>query len=225
MKNFKWLIILVFCSAITQIIAEIYQLKTLVLIGKLFFYTLLFLLYYLNSKQKNILFFWCLLTIAISNIFFTLEKLFVIGAVVFIIHRIILIYYIYKMMNIKDKIPVVLSSIPFLFLFLYVFVQEINELQKLLYLLVINIVLISILGGLALSNYIMKENNRSSWLMICILFFVSHNFIIYIEKLFIPLTVLRFSALILNVLAYYTFYRFVMSTEKIKNFDYKGQNI
>lgn len=117
------------------------------------------------------------------------------------------------MMKIKDIIPIIIASLPFLILFFYIFIEAKMLNDGFFYIVIVNNFLISFLGGIALSNYIMKENNRSSWLMISVLLFVSHNFISFIEKMYIALPILRFLALILNAIAYYTFYKFTISIE------------
>jgi len=80
--------------------------------------------------------------------------------------------------------------------------------------MIIHNILISLLGGIALSNYVMNDNNRSSWLMICVLSFVTLHFIIFIEKFYIQLQIFRPIAMTLNTFAYFAFYKFILVIEK-----------
>jgi hypothetical protein len=83
--------------------------------------------------------------------------------------------------------------------------------------MVLQNILISVLGGLAVSNYMMHDNRRNSWLLICGLLFVALQFIVFIEKYYLiglSPSMLRPVAMALNAFAFYTFYEFVMAVEK-----------
>jgi hypothetical protein len=134
--------------------------------------------------------------------------------VVFTVHRIFLIYYFFKIIKIKDYYPLIIATIPFLFLFFYIFIGIEVFTERVYYLMILHNTGISVLGGLALSNYVMNDNNRSSWLLICVILFVSIHFIVFVEKFYFEIKILRPIAMILNALGYYSFYRFILETER-----------
>jgi CBS domain containing-hemolysin-like protein len=117
-------------------------------------------------------------------------------------------------MRTKDFIPVVLGSVPFLIIFFYIFFDTDLLSKEVYYIMIVHNSLISLLGGIALSHYVMNDSTRSSWLLICVLSFVTLHFIIFIEKFYIQLQIFRPIAMSLNAFAYYAFYKFILIIEK-----------
>lgn len=202
--------------ALTEVIAEYFRFIPLIYIFKPLISVVLMLLYWHSSSKKDILFFLTITTSLITNVLFIpndIKSIFI-GLIVFGIHRLINIFYILKVMKTKDFIPVILASVPFLIIFFYIFFDTDLLTKEVYYIMIFHNSLISLLGGIALSHYIMSDSSRSSWLMICVLTFVTLHFIIFIEKFYIQLQIFRPIAMILNTFAYYAFYKFILITEK-----------
>jgi len=202
--------------ALTEVIAEYFKFMPLIYIFKPLISVVLMLLYWYSSSKKDILFFLTITTSLITNVLFIPNdlKLIFIGLIVFGIHRLINIFYILKVMKTKDFIPVILASVPFLIIFFYIFFDTDLLSKEVYYIMIIHNSLISLLGGIALSHYIMNDSSRSSWLLICVLSFVTLHFIIFIEKFYIQLQIFRPIAMSLNAFAYYAFYRFILIIER-----------
>lgn len=216
MKKANQLTILLFFVALIEIIAEYFRIMPLIYVFKPLISILLMWLYWEVSSRKELLFFLTIGTSLLTNILFIpadLDYIFY-GLVVFVFHRIINIYYIIKVTNIRDIIPVLLGSIPFLFIFFYIFSETDLLKTELYFVMIIHNVLVSVLGGYALVNYVFNDSNRSLWLTICVLFFVSLNFIIFIEKFYLSLKIYRPIAMTLNTFAYYSFYKFIIENEE-----------
>lgn len=202
--------------ALTEVIAEYFKFMPLIYIFKPLISVVLMLLYWYSSSKKDILFFLTITTSLITNVLFIPNdlRLIFIGLIVFGIHRLINIFYILKVMKTKDFIPVILASVPFLIIFFYIFFDTDLLSKEVYYIMIIHNSLISLLGGIALSHYIMNDSSRSSWLLICVLSFVTLHFIIFIEKFYIQLQIFRPIAMSLNAFAYYAFYRFILIIER-----------
>lgn len=202
--------------ALTEVIAEYFRFLPLIYIFKPLISIVLMLLYWHSSPKRDILFFLTITTSLITNVLFIPNdlKLIFIGLIVFGIHRLINIFYILKVMKTKDFIPVILASVPFLIIFFYIFFDTDLLSKEVYYIMIIHNSLISLLGGIALSHYIMNDSSRSSWLLICVLSFVTLHFIIFIEKFYIQLQIFRPIAMSLNAFAYYAFYRFILIIER-----------
>ncbi|PKP15009.1 MAG: hypothetical protein CVU07_11955, partial [Bacteroidetes bacterium HGW-Bacteroidetes-23] len=172
--------------ALTEVIAEYFRFLPLICIFKPLISIVLMLLYWHSSPKRDILFFLTITTSLITNVLFIPNdlKLIFIGLIVFGIHRLINIFYILKVMKTKDFIPVILASVPFLIIFFYIFFDTDLLSKEVYYIMIIHNSLISLLGGIALSHYIMNDSSRSSWLLICVLSFVTLHFIIFIEKFY-----------------------------------------
>lgn len=202
--------------ALIEVIAEYFRLLPLIYIFKPLISVILMVLYWYSSPKRDILFFLTIITSLITNLLFIPNdlKLIFIGLIVFGFHRLINIFYILKVMRTKDFIPVVLGSVPFLIIFFYIFFDTDLLSKEVYYIMIVHNSLISLLGGIALSHYVMNDSTRSSWLLICVLSFVTLHFIIFIEKFYIQLQIFRPIAMSLNAFAYYAFYKFILIIEK-----------
>jgi hypothetical protein len=202
--------------ALIEVIAEYFRFLPVIYIFKPLISVVLMTLYWYSSPIKNFLFFLTIVTSLITNVLFIPNELkfIFIGLIVFGFHRLINIFYIIKVMKTKDFIPVILASVPFLFIFFYIFFDTDLLSKEVYYIMILHNSLISLLGGIALSHYIMNDSSRSSWLLICVLSFVTLHFIIFIEKFYIQLQIFRPIAMSLNAFAYYAFYKFILIIEK-----------
>jgi ABC-type transport system involved in cytochrome c biogenesis permease subunit len=127
------------------------------------------------------------------------------------------IYLLIQLLKINDFIPVVIGTIPFLLVFFYLFMISDDIPEHSYFILIVQNMLISLVGGIAISSFIMKDSKRNSWLLLCGLLFVMLHLIIFIEKYYLSQlspAVLRPIAMSVNVLAFYTFYEFVIAAER-----------
>ncbi len=88
------------------------------------------------------------------------------------------------------------------------------------YPLLVQNILVSIIGGVILSNYFMNETTNTPWLSIFGVLFVGLYFTVFIEKLFLnnlPPTYFRPLGMVLYVMSYYAFYKFVIDTERLNS--------
>jgi len=219
----KIFIVLYFAVAAVEISAELFSYKPIIFVFKPLISLLLMLLYWNSSTQRNILFLLVIFFSLITNVFFipNTEKMLFIGLLAFSIHRILTIYYLIKLTKIKDSIPLLIATIPFLFFFFYLLSvsDEIEESRY--FVLVVQNILVSILGGITISDYMMNYNRKKPWLLIFGILSVTLYFIVFIEKYYLsdlsPI-IFRPLAMILNTAVYYTFYEFVIETERSNDY-------
>lgn len=207
-----------FAVALTEIMAELFEMKLLIYVLKPLMPVMLMILYATASKVRNPLFFITLFFSVVTNILFIPNDQVTLfyGIIAFMLHRLVILYYIIKLLRIKDYIPVFIATIPFMIVFFYLLASS-EVPQNSFVILIFQNILISILGGIALSNYIMHDNKKNSWLLICGLLFIGLQFIVFIEKYYLSglsLTIFRPIAMGLNAFAFYTFYEFVNAIEK-----------
>ncbi len=218
----KSITVLYFAIALVEVLAEFYSSKLLLFIFKPLLSILLMVLYWKISTQRNVLFFGIIFFALITNVLFipNTEKMLLMGLLTFLIHRILMIYYITRLINLQDLIPVFIGVIPFIFIFFYLLSISSGIAENSYYVLIIQNILISIIGGIVLSNYVMNDTIKNSWFLIYGLFSVVQYFIVFLEKYYLgnlaPL-IFRPVAMILNVMVYYSFFRFVIVFER-KNF-------
>jgi uncharacterized membrane protein YhhN len=216
-------ITLYFTVATVEVTAELFSYKPFLFIFKPLISIVLMVLYWNTSNQRNPLFFWIILFSLITNVFFIYdtETMLFLGLIAFFIHRLLMIYFIIKSIKLKDFIPLFIAMIPFIFFFFYL-LSITSELTSRSYgILIIQNILISIIAGIALSDYVMNSGKKDTTpLFIFGLLSVTQYFIVFIEKYYLsdlsPIS-LRPIAMILNTVVYYAFYKFVMSIERLND--------
>ncbi|CAM3440917.1 Lysoplasmalogenase [Flavobacterium longum] len=207
-----------FVVAISEVVSELFSHKPSIIVLKPIMPLLLLLTYCIASDKRNPLYIGAMLLSAATNVLFIPNdaQMLFFGLVVFTVHRILVIVLVFRLAKVRDFIPVAIATVPFLLIFFYMLASSDVPAQSFAVMVMQNI-LISLLGGAAVSNYVMNDNRRNSWLLICGLLFVALQFIVFIEKYFLfgfSPAILRPIAMGLNAFAFYTFYEFVMAVEK-----------
>lgn len=182
----------------------------------------LILMYWIESDKKNSVFILAILLSCITNILFipnTPEYLFY-AVLVFTLHRILVIYLILVHQKLKDYIPIIIATAPFLLIFFYLFSETADIPQNSVYILIFQNLMISLFAGIALSSYVMNDNKQNSILLISALLFVMLQFVVFIEKYFLVdefEELFRPLAMTLNSLAFYSFYKYIVTAQKSNN--------
>lgn len=211
-----------FVLAFFEIIAEFFTSKTFIFILKPILPLMLIGLYILESKARNRVVITAFLLSAITNILFIPNDptcLFY-GVIVFTIFRVISIYIIYKYQQLKDFIPIIIATAPFLLIFFYLFSETTEIPENSIYIIIFQNILISIFAGTALSSYFMNDNKHNSILLISALLFVMLQFVVFLEKYFLVDEYKEFFrplAMTLNALAFFSFYKYIVTSEKSNN--------
>lgn len=219
----KFIIWAYFTVAIIEVTAEMFLYKPFLFVFKPLISMVLMLLYWNTSHRRNPLFFGVLLFLLITSIFFIYdtETMLFLGLIAFFIHRLLMIYYISKLIQLKDYIPLFIAMIPFLFLFFYLLSIS-NVLSSRSYgILIVQNILISIIAGITCSDYVMHSDKKhATWLFIFGLLSIAQYFIVFIEKYYLAsLSPISFRplAMILNAMVYFAFYRLVMVIERLND--------
>ena len=216
----KGIIGLLFSFSIIEVLAELFSFKVILFAFRPLVALMIIYLYWVTSKERNVLFFITLFFLFLTSIFILSESILflILGLIGIFTHRILLIGYIIKLNKIKDFVPILIAIIPFVFIFSYLLSIS-DEIPKgSYYPLVVQNILVSILASVILSNYFMNDSNNSPWLAIFGLLSTALYFIVFIEKCFLsnlPPTYFRPLGMILFVTSYYSFYRFVIDIETI----------
>ena len=205
--------------AFLEIWAELLDNQTILIFFKPLSLLLFMALYWVSSTKKSPIFF-----VAISFLMFTRyfiifneEKMLFFGILVYFIHRILMIYYVAKLIKLKDFYPVLIGMIPFLFVFFYILAITSNLSDRNYVGLIVQNILLAMLAGMILSDYIIKIDKKSFWLLFFGLLSITQYFIVIIEKFYLielsPVS-FRLLAIILMTLVNLTFYKFVIETER-----------
>lgn len=208
-----------FAIGLSEVLCEYFEFRDAIAVLKPMIPLFLMGLYWQTSERRHWLFFFAMSCSMLTNLFFlgTNSNYLFYAVIVFTFHRFAVIVYTLRLLQTRDYIPILIGSVPFFCLFSYVF-KFANNVSTVMYLMIVlQNILISVFGGIALSNYIMKEDTKNSWLYMSGLLFVILQFVIFIERYYLLIFILRPIAMLLNVFAFYCFYRFVLSVESSNN--------
>lgn len=179
---------------------------------------ILILMYYLASKVKSTLYFSALILFFFAYLFFRENTPFFnfIGAVISLAYRILIFIIVYKSIENKNWLAIVLASIPFFFIYLYALLLIEKEVKMYFYPWVLNGFLTSFIGGMATFNFLFQDKKRLYWLFISAILFVIQIGVFLINKYYFPDEILRMLTIILFGISNFTFYKFVLLQEELK---------
>ena len=218
----RLLTILYFTIALGEIIAEYFLYQPALFVLKPLIPIILLFLYWIASENKNTVFILAVLFSVITNILFipNTDKCLFYGIISFAIFRILSIFLVFKLQKIKDFVPLLIATAPFLLIFSYLFTETPDIPENSVFIIVFQNIMISIFAGVALSSYVMNDNRQNSILFISALLFVMLQFVVFIEKYFLTneyQQLFRPLAMTFNVFAFYSFYRYVINAEESNN--------
>ncbi|MCF6132067.1 lysoplasmalogenase family protein [Flavobacterium wongokense] len=211
-----------FVLAFFEVLAEYFVSRPVICTLKPILPLFLILLYYIESDNRDKVFVVALLLSSVTNILFipdTPQYLFY-GVLIFSVHRILVLYLIFMHQKVKDYVPIIIATAPFLLVFFYLFSETVEIPENSVWILIIQNLLISLFAGIALSSYVMNDNKQNSILLISALLFVMLQFVVFIEKYFLIdefEELFRPLAMTLNALAFFSFYKYVVTGEKSNN--------
>lgn len=213
------LTVLYFMVAFVEVVAEMFAYKPVIIVAKPLITVVLIVLYLQASATRNGVFVVAMVFSLITNLFFipnTNQALFY-GIIAFLMHRVLIIYIIISLVKIRDFIPTFIATIPFLLVFFYLFfiTDEIPENSFLI--IVISNLLISVLGGIAVANYIMKDTKSSALLLLVGLLLVLLQLVVFVERYYLshmsPI-ILRPISMSFHVCAFYALCQYMIVAER-----------
>jgi hypothetical protein len=217
----KAILVIYFTVTFVEVIAELFLYKPFLFLFKPLISIVLMILYWNISNQRNPLFFFVIFFSLITNMFFIYdtETMLFLGLITFFIHRLLIIYYIIKLIELKDYIPMFIATIPFLFFFFYLLSITTELTTKSYVILIFQNILISIIAGITLADFMMNNSKKNTtWLFIFGILSITQYFIVFIEKYYLSeLSPMSFRpiAMILNASVYFAFYKFVIAIERL----------
>ena len=177
---------------------------------------ILICIYWLSSKSKNNIFILGLLSVWVANIFSISNSVnfFVIGTLFFLLYVIFIIYLVLKTVKFPGNIPMIIGSLPFLFIYLFVINISQDEIGYPFYLFIIQGIFMIVLGSLCLGNYILKSNTSNTYLLVSILLFTVTQFILALKMFNVNFIAFEPLVMLLYVFGQYLLYLFVILEEK-----------
>ena len=216
MDDVKILLILFFTIGLAEVIAELFVNKTFVYILKPLIIPTLAAIYWKKSKQKSYYFLVALFFAFLANIFFVRTDFnsIMAGAFFYLLYRILVIYLVVRMIGIGNYLPVFLGSIPFLTVFSYIGCLTMDELGNALFIYIIQVLIMSFLGGFSVANYMIDESRTNFWLFLSSLLFSIIQIILILKIYYISVYIFQPMAMVLYIFGQYALYKFMILSEE-----------
>lgn len=217
-KATSMLLVAFFIVSFIEIVAEYAQNKFLIWLSKPLILPLLMLYYLKCSKRTNHFYLMALVSGWVANLLFIQSDFAYIfyGVLFFLVYRILIIYIIANKVKMPNSIPLLLGSMPFVFLYAIVTLYTYSTLGSSVYLFLIQGVFTIFLGGFSLGNYIMISNNPNRMLLVSTMFMTLNQFIFLLKFYYNEVNVLQAIAMILFVFGQFLLTKYMFHIEKSK---------
>ncbi len=196
-------------------ISEFLSFKPLIYIFKLSTIPLLMTLYYISSREKNKLYFIALLFTFFMNVCMlepTLQHMFF-GQITFVVYRFLTVVLVFKIIKEIKVLSLLIAIIPFLSIFSYLLVLIEKAFFVSIFPSLINLIFMSILGGVSLASYVFNDNKKNTFFLISTILFTAQVFVFVIQKQFSLDVVFQPIAVIIYATSQFMFFRFIMEDE------------
>lgn len=211
----KALLILFFGIGILEIVAEFYNEIIMVYLLKPLLIPILIFIYWRVSNKRNGYFIVSLVFVLLANILFISKEYnaLMIGSFFFFIYRGLVIYIVLCKDPIRNYLPVFLGSLPFLSAFGYLTYLTKDVIGNGLYIFFLQIIFLSFLGGLAVSNYIITDSRKNFWLLLNAVLFGFIQFILVLKNFYLSIQLFQPLSMLMYLFAQYGLYKYMIISE------------
>lgn len=214
---YKNISLLFFVISIIEIVSEFLRNNVLMTISKPFLLPLILALYLIKSVRVSFIYIVALFLNWISNILFLSEEInyVTIASILFIISRLFVILKVYREVKLPTLFPFVIGTIPFLFMFIYLNFLIFEGISSQVFIITIfHSIEMSFFGGIALGNYIMKNDKASKLLLISAVFYTFNILLLGVKFYYLDLPLLKPMSMVFFICGHFSLLHFILLSEK-----------
>lgn len=178
---------------------------------------ILIILYFVSSQKKQLVYFLALLFYQFASFFFTLntDDFFALASVCSLLFKICLCFLVFDLITKQTKIAVFVAIIPFFVLYLYLVDFVDFSLGDTYYIWIFNTFFTSLIGGVAIINYVNNADKKGYWLLISAILFVVQIGAFFINKFYVKNEAIYQIVILAYGVSHFTFYKFLILKEEI----------
>ena len=177
---------------------------------------ILLILYFVSSVKRNILYIIALLLYQSASVFFrsgTSENI-IYGTFSSVFFKLCLLLLIIGLVTRQNYKAVSIASIPFFVIYLYIIEMVVSALGDTYYIWTFNAFLTSVLGGIAIINYVNYSGEKNYWLLLSAILFIVQIAAFFINKFYVKNEAV-YQVLILSYgISHFAFYKFMILNEE-----------
>ena len=208
-----------FMVSLLEIIAEYHEDRFLIWITKPFILPFLLAYYLSTTKKSNNYFLMAMVCSWIANLLFIEDtfKWIIYASIFFLIYRILIIYIVMKKVKMPSLVPLVIGSVPFIFIYTTICFLSFEAMGDNLYLFLIHGIFTIFLGGLSLGNYIMDLNKSNLVLFLSTMLFALTQFLFVLIVFYQNENIFHAIAMGMFVIGQFLLTKFIFLTENNKS--------
>lgn len=175
---------------------------------------LLLLLYFITGKN-NVIYIISLLLYQLASYLFATGNpdLFIIGSISSIGYKLLLLVILIPLINKENILAISLACLPFFVMYLYIIELVLHSLGDSLLIWILNALITSIIGGIAIIHYNNNYDLKGYWLLISSVLFIIQIGAFFINKFYIKSEAIYQMVIFFYGLSHFTFYKFMVLKE------------
>lgn len=178
---------------------------------------LLLILYFITGK-RNLIYILSLLLYQLASYLFASGNpdLFLYGSFSSIGYKFLLLLLLLPLITKENRLAVGLAFLPFFVLYLYIIELVLHSLGDSLIIWILNALITSIIGGIAIIHYHNNYDLKGYWLLISSILFIIQIGAFFINKFYIKSEAIYQMVIFFYGLSHFTFYKFMILKEQEK---------
>lgn len=178
---------------------------------------LLFILYLITGKN-NIIYLSSLLLYQVASYLFSTGNpdVFIYGSLASIGYKFLLLLILIPLITKEKRLAIGLACLPFFVLYLYIIELVVLSLGDSLPIWILNALITSVIGGIAIIHYINNYDLKGYWLLISSILFIIQIGAFFINKFYIKNEAIYQMVIFFYGISHFTFYKFVLLKEHEK---------
>lgn len=176
------------------------------------------LVLYLITGKNNILYISSLLLYQLASYLFATGNpdLFMYGSYSSIGYKFLLLLILLPLITKENRLAISLACLPFFVLYLYIIELVLHSLGDSLIIWILNALITSIIGGIAIIHYNNNHDLKGYWLLISSILFIIQIAAFFINKFYIKSEAIYQMVIFFYGLSHFTFYKYMVLKENEK---------
>lgn len=216
-KTIKILILVYFINLVLYSICSFFKFSSAETIFWFLRIPLLLVLYLITGKN-NIIYIGSLLLYQLASYLFASgdANLFMLGSISSIGYKFLLLIILIPLVTKENRLAIGLACLPFFVAYLYIIELVLHSLGDSLLIWILNALITSIIGGIAIIHYHNNYDLKGYWLLISSILFIIQIGAFFINKFYIKSEAIYQMVIFFYGLSHFTFYKFMVLKEQEK---------
>lgn len=177
---------------------------------------ILMIIYFVSSDKRSLLYIIALILYQCASVFFRIDTptTFIYATFSSMLFKLCLLLLIVGLVTKQNYKAVSIAFIPFFVIYLYMIQIVVDSLGNTYYIWIFNAFLTSVLGGIAIINYVNHSGHKNYWLLLSAILFIVQIAAFFINKFYVRNEAV-YQVLILSYgISHYAFYKFMILNEE-----------